>query len=199
LAALEDDPAPHDGDVTALLRSARAGDRTASTELYDIVYGDLKRIARRQLGRSDRQSLTTTALVHEAYLRLARAEGLEISDRVHFFAIAARAMRQILVDQARRRMAEKRGGGATAIELDEARIGGAGERAELLVALDAALEKLRTYDERMARLVEWRFFGGMTFSEAGAGMELSERTLKRDWKRAKAFLYRELAAQGLTP
>ena len=187
------------GDVTALLRAARAGDPLAAEDLFGVVYGDLKRIARRQLGGSGGGTLTTTALVHEAYLRLARPGNLELNDRTHFFAVAARAMRQILVDHARRRVAEKRGGGVLAIELDEGRVAAADDLAEVMVALDGALAKLEQVDERLARLVEWRFFGGMTFEEAAVGLELSDRTLKRDWKRAKAFLYRELTAVGMTP
>src|SRR5690606_22296262 len=108
-----------DGDVTLLLRAARQGDAAAADDLFGIVYADLKRIARRQLGGGSGATLTTTALVHEVYLRLARPGSLEINDRIHFFAVAARAMRQILVDHARRRAAEKRGGGALALELDE--------------------------------------------------------------------------------
>ena len=199
----ESEPAPGSaetaGDVTALLRAARGGDPMAAEELFGVVYADLKRIARRQLGGSSGATLTTTALVHEAYLRLARPGNLELNDRTHFFAVASRAMRQILVDHARRRIAEKRGGGVLAFELEEGRVGAADDRAEVMVALDGALAKLERVDERLARLVEWRFFGGMTFEEAAAGMDLSDRTLKRDWKRAKAFLYRELAASGVAP
>jgi RNA polymerase sigma factor (TIGR02999 family) len=199
-ASSEPPDRPGDGDVTALLRAARHGDAAAAEDLFGVVYSDLKRIARRQLGGSGSGStLTTTALVHEAYLRLARPGNLELNDRTHFFAVAARAMRQILVDHARRRLAEKRGGGVMALELDEGRVGAADDRADLMVALDGALAKLERVDERLARLVEWRFFGGMTFEEAAAGMELSDRTLKRDWKRAKAFLFRELMAHGVSP
>ena len=195
-------PASEDGngEVTELLRAARSGDAAAAEALYRAVYGDLKRIARRQLGRRDAAStLTTTALVHEAYLRLARPGSLDLNDRTHFFSLAARAMRQILVDHARKRMADKRGGGVLALELDEGRVGAADDRADVLVALDGALEKLERVDDRLARLVEWRFFGGMTFEEAAAGIGVSDRTLKRDWKRAKAFLYRELSREGVSP
>jgi RNA polymerase sigma factor (TIGR02999 family) len=191
---------PDIGEVTELLRAARAGDEAATAALFRVVYDDLKRVARRQLRGAGTPTMTTTALVHEAYLRLARPGNLDLNDRAHFFAVAARAMRQILVDHARRRMAEKRGGGALALELDEARVGAADDRAETIVALDAALEKLAKLDDRLARLVEVRFFGGMTFEEVAAGDAgggLSERTLKRDWKRAKAFLYRELATAGV--
>lgn len=196
-----DGPAGEGADVTGLLRAAREGDPAAAADLFGLVYADLKRIARRQLGaaRGAASTLTTTALVHEAYFRLARPDNLDLVDRGHFFAVAARAMRQILVDHARRRVAEKRGGGAVALELDEGRVAAAEDRAEMLVALDVALEKLEQLDAQLARLVEWRFFGGMTFEEAAAGLARSDRSLKRDWRRAKAFLYRELAAQGVAP
>ena len=193
---------PEPGEVTELLRAARAGDEAATAALFRVVYDDLKRVARRQLRGAGPATMTTTALVHEAYLRLARPGNLDLNDRTHFFAVAARAMRQILVDHARRRLAEKRGGGTLALELDEGRVGAAEERAEVMVALDEALDKLERLDARLARLVEVRFFGGMTFEEVAAGDAgggLSERTLKRDWKRAKAFLYRELATAGVAP
>jgi RNA polymerase sigma factor (TIGR02999 family) len=186
------------GEVTELLRAARDGDESASAALFRLVYADLKRVARRQLRGAGPATLTTTALVHEAYLRLARPGNLELNDRTHFFAVAARAMRQILVDHARKRVAEKRGGGALALELDEGRVGAAEDRAEVMVALDDALAKLERLDARLARLVELRFFGGMTFEEVAEESALSERTLKRDWKRAKAFLYRELSQHGVT-
>jgi RNA polymerase sigma factor (TIGR02999 family) len=196
-----DGPAGEGADVTGLLRAAREGDPAAAEDLFGLVYGDLKRIARRQLGaaRGASSTLTTTALVHEAYFRLARPDNLDLADRGHFFAVAARAMRQILVDHARRRVAEKRGGGVVALELDEGRVAAAEDRAEVMVALDVALDKLERLDAQLARLVEWRFFGGMTFEEAAAGLARSDRSLKRDWRRAKAFLYRELVEQGLSP
>jgi RNA polymerase sigma factor (TIGR02999 family) len=184
------------GEITALLAAARGGDPAAGDELFRAVYHHLKRLARRQLaGQRDGATLSTTALVHEAYLRLARPGALAQHDRVHFFAVAARAMRQIVIDAARRRTAEKRGGGALAVELDEGRVAGV-ERPEELVALDAALDKLERLDERLARVVEWRFFGGLSLEEIGAALERTERTIKRDWRKARAFLYRELEAQG---
>jgi RNA polymerase sigma factor (TIGR02999 family) len=187
------------GDVTQLLAAARVGDAAAAERLFAAVYADLKRIARRQrAGQPPGATLSTTALVHEAYLRLARPGNLDLNDRTHFFAVAARAMRQIVVDNARRRSADKRGGGELAVELDEGRIAAEegfaavpGREAELL-ALDGALDKLEQVDDRLARVVELRFFAGLTFEEIASGMGLSDRTLKRDWRRAKAFLYREL-------
>jgi RNA polymerase sigma factor (TIGR02999 family) len=193
----EAEPAAAGGEITALLAAARAGDEAAGAELFRAVYQDLKRLARRQLaGQRDGATLSTTALVHEAYLRLARPGALGQHDRVHFFAVAARAMRQIVIDAARRRTAEKRGGGALAVELDEGRVAGAGDRPEELVALDAALARLEQLDERLARVVEWRYFGGLTLEEIAAALERTDRTIKRDWRKARAFLYRELAAQG---
>lgn len=179
-------------DVTELLAAARAGDSSAAERLFAAVYADLKRIARRQLGGAG-ETLSPTALVHEAYLRLARPGALGQHDRTHFFAVAARAMRQILVDHARRKAADKRGGGIAAGELDEGRIAAGGETAaEDLLALDAALARLAAADERLARVVELRFFGGLELAEIADVVGVSERTLKRDWRRARAFLYREI-------
>jgi RNA polymerase sigma factor (TIGR02999 family) len=202
-----DDPVPAEagepGDLTKLLAAASAGDAPAAERLFAAVYADLRRIARRQrAGQPAGATLSTTALVHEAYLRLARPGNLSLNDRTHFFAVAARAMRQIVVDHARRSNAEKRGGGELAVELDEGRIASADGfaslpgREEELLALDAALEKLGEVDGRLARLVELRYFAGLTFEEIAAGMELSDRTLKRDWRRARAFLFRELSGEG---
>jgi RNA polymerase sigma factor (TIGR02999 family) len=192
------DDVPQDGrEITALLEAARAGEPDAEEALFAAVYRDLKRVAHRLLAGQPRGStLATTALVHEAYLRLARPGALSQNDRVHFFAVAARAMRQIVVDAARRRGAEKRGGGILAVELDEGRVAGAAARPEELLALDLALEKLARVDERLAKVVEWRYFGGLTLEEIGAALDLGARTMKRDWRKARAFLYRELAEQG---
>jgi RNA polymerase sigma factor (TIGR02999 family) len=185
------------GEITALLAAARDGDASAGEALFEAVYRDLKRLARRQLaGQPKGSTLSTTGLVHEAYLRLARPGALGQSDRNHFFAVASRAMRQIVVDAARRRGAEKRGGGVLAVELDEGRVAGASGRPDELVALDVALAKLEQLDERLAQVVEWRFFGGLTLEEIGAALDRGERTMKRDWRKARAFLYRELVDQG---
>jgi RNA polymerase sigma factor (TIGR02999 family) len=183
-------------EITRWIAAARGGDAGAGEALFSAVYADLKRIAHRQLAGQRRDAtLSTTALVHEAYLRLVRPESLDLNDRNHFFAVAARAMRQILVDHARRKAADKRGGGVLAVELDEGRVAASpagAERAAELVALDAALERLERLDERLARVVEWRFFGGLTLEEIGAALGLTERTMKRDWRKARAFLFREL-------
>jgi RNA polymerase sigma factor (TIGR02999 family) len=188
------DAASAAGDVTALLAAVRAGDAAAGRALFEIVYSDLKRVARRQLGGGG-ATLSTTALVHEAFLRLARPGALAQNDRAHFFAVASRAMRQILVDHARRKSADKRGGGALALELDEGRVAAADGRADEMVALDAALERLEALDERLARVVELRFFGGLTLEEVAGALAVTERTVNRDWRKARAFLYREIAGE----
>jgi RNA polymerase sigma factor (TIGR02999 family) len=185
-----------EASVTRLLAAARGGDATAQERLYALVYDDLRRIAHRQLGASapGDGTLQTTALVHEAYLRLARHQRESaIADRVHFFALAARAMRQILIDGARRRRAEKRGGGVKPIDLDALPIAvPVLTAAEDLLALDVALTQLETQDPRLGQLVECHFYGGMNFEEIGSLQGLSERTVKRDWRKARAFLYARL-------
>jgi RNA polymerase sigma factor (TIGR02999 family) len=188
------------GEITLLLAAARDGERDAMDRVFGLVYRELRSLAHRQLGYGQRDgTLQTTALVHEAYLKLARRETLELRDRAHFFALAARAMRQILVDYARERLAQKRGGGALVLELDEGRSaasspddGPFASDAEVL-ALDAALTRLATLDERLGKLVELRFFGGLSVEETAKLLAVSDRTVKRDWRRARAFLHVELA------
>jgi RNA polymerase sigma factor (TIGR02999 family) len=149
-------------------------------------------MARRRLGsRSPAQTLDTTALVHEAYLKLFDQTRLEWQDRRHFYSVVAMAMRQIIVDHARRRIARKRGGGQNPVDLDIVEIG-ADDRIEELLAVHEALEKLKALDERLARLVEMRYFGGFSVEETAKLLELSERTVKRDWRKARALLYEEL-------
>jgi RNA polymerase sigma factor (TIGR02999 family) len=180
-------------DVTQLLVAARAGDRAAADALFRAVYADLHRIAARQVARGDGAGHGSTSLVHEAWFRLARPASLALNDRKHFFAVAARAMRQIAVDRAREHLAVKRGSGAP-----ETTLGAAADAAtdagphEQLVAFDAALSALEALDARLARLVELRFFGGMNLDEAGAALGLSPTTLKRDFRKARAFLHAQL-------
>ena len=185
-------------EVTELLAAARAGDGSAQERLYALVYDDLRRLAHRQLLASapGDGTLQTTALVHEAYLRLARQQSSAgITDRVHFFALASRAMRQILVDGARRRRADKRGGGHRPVDLEALQVAAPeGAASEDLLALDAALEGLEAHDRRLGQVVECHFYGGMNFEEIGALQGLSERTIKRDWRKARAFLYARLAS-----
>jgi len=176
-------------DVTLLIGRAAAGDREANDALFALVYDDLRRMAARQL-RGSGDGLRTTSLVHEAYMRLARPQALDVRDRMHFFAVAARAMRQIVIDHVRARHAGKRGGGAEATSLDGLEVAGEDPVRDVqMLALDRALEQLAARDERLARLVELRFFVGMSLEEAGTAMGLSEPTLKRDWRKARAFLH----------
>jgi RNA polymerase sigma factor (TIGR02999 family) len=185
-------------EITRLLVDLRAGDRSALDRLFDIVYGDLHRRAHRQLGgRSPGGTLDTTSLVHETYLKLSDASHLALEDRRHFFAVAARAMRQIAVDHARRSIAQKRGGGAHMVTLDPSRLSADdGEVPTDLVALDRALGQLAELDERLARTVELRFFAGLSVEETAEVMDVSERTVKRDWRKARAFLYDALQDEG---
>ena len=177
---------------TRLLLAWRKGDTDAPRELFVILYQELRNLARHQLRRRQQQSLATTGLVHEAYLKLADHSQLELRDRGHFLALAAKAMRQILVDHARRRSAAKRGAAIGLGALDEAAIAVADTKASELIALDDALVRLEALDPHLARVVEVRFFAGLSVKEAADALGLSERTVKRDWQKAKAFLYAEL-------
>jgi RNA polymerase sigma factor (TIGR02999 family) len=185
------------GDITSLLQAIAAGDRRALDRLFGLVYGELHGLARRRLGaRSPRSTLQTTALVHETYLKLAGSAGWSAGDRAHFFALAGRAMRQIVIDHARRRLRDRRGGRAVRLSLDEMEIA-VEESAAELVALDAALDRLRSMDGELAQLVEWRFFAGRSLDEIAEFTGVSTRTLKRRWRAARAFLYQELTLQGI--
>jgi RNA polymerase sigma factor (TIGR02999 family) len=193
------EPGASSEPVTELLGAIARGDAGAWDRLLALVEADLRRIAHLQLrGRSRQETLQTTALVNEAYLRLARPATSSPRDRVHFLAVASRARRQILVDRARARAAAKRGGGAVAVDLDF-HDPAAPERGEDLLALEAALVELERCEPRLGRVVEMRFYGGMTFEEVGTALDLSDRTIKTDWRKARAFLEGRLAAQGIGP
>jgi RNA polymerase sigma factor (TIGR02999 family) len=183
---------PRDDDVTGLLVAWGQGDRAADSRLMAVVYADLRRVARRRLGaeRVD-HSLAPTALVHEAYLRLVDFRRVRWQNRAHFFAIAARVMRQILVDHARAHVAAKRGGATWRVPLGD-HVGATMPPDVHLLDLDAALEKLAAIDARLGDLVVLRFFGGLTVEEAAEVLGLSPATIKRDWTRARAYLFREL-------
>ncbi|HYE57634.1 MAG TPA: ECF-type sigma factor [Rhodothermales bacterium] len=171
-----------------LLRSARAGDAWATHRLMPCIYDELRAVAHRHLARErDDHTLATTALVHEAYLKLVDGSQVTWQDRQHFCALASRAMRQLLVDYARRRNAEKRGGGATREPLLPEMLADEPTDAGLL-ALDEALTALEQYNPRLARLVELRFFGGLNMAEAGAELGYALRSAERAWTRARAFL-----------
>jgi RNA polymerase sigma factor (TIGR02999 family) len=179
---------------TQLLTEWRNGSRAALDQLFPLVYEDLRRRARAQLGGREGHTLTTTALVHETYLKLIAAEHVSWQDRAHFLALASMAMRQVLVSYARRNLAAKRGGGAGAVSLDEVPIL-TDTGADDLLALDEALEKLCAVEERLSKTVEMRFFGGLSIEETAEALNVSVNTVKRDWDKAKVWLIAELAGK----
>jgi len=193
---MTDSPIPtgtHDEDLAQFLVAWSAGDENALEQLVPLVYSDLRRIAERQLRKEpDHQTLQTTALVNEAYLRLATGRSLNWQNRAHFFAVAARVMRHILVDLARGRKRERRGKGAPMLSLNEELVFSASRAAEWL-ALDEALSDLAKLDERKSRLVEMRFFAGLGVDEIAEVLKISPETVTREWKRARAWLYVQLA------
>jgi RNA polymerase sigma factor (TIGR02999 family) len=198
-------PAADPGAFTTSLAAARAGDRTAFDRVFTLAYEELRRVASRQATRfAGDTSLSTTALVHETYLKLAGDNRLAPNDRTHFFALAARAMRQVLIDRVRHGDRKKRGGGVPDIPLEGlVEVPGASDAgapgAEDLLALDRALRRLSAVDPELGQLVEWRFFAGLTLDEISVLTGVSERTLKRDWAVARVFLLRELAGPPPPP
>jgi RNA polymerase sigma factor (TIGR02999 family) len=178
--------------ITELIVELREGEERAWESLLPMVYEELRRVAHRQLQQQGPgHTLNTTALVHEAYIRLADGARLSLVDRAHFFAVAARAMRHVLIDHARKHSTAKRGGDWQQIPLDEAEIS-VEARADTLLALDAALSQLMDMNERLARVVECRFFGGMTDEETAAALGVTDRTVRRDWTKARLWLYAEI-------
>jgi RNA polymerase sigma factor (TIGR02999 family) len=193
------DDAPHGraaeriGDLTRQLRAARDGDAAAQDAVYAQVYDELLRLARRvRVGRSG-ATLSTAALVHEAYVKLRPPRPVAWEGRAHFFGVAARAMRDVLVDAARRRSAAKRGGGALLVTLGDD-VAGAVQPDELL-ALAEALDRLGALDPRQLRVVEYRFFAGLTTAETADALGISASTVEREWRGARAWLARELRAR----
>lgn len=187
-----------DATITVeLVRSAREGDPEAVDRLFELAYGDLLQRARRLRHGRASPTLNTTALVHEAYMKLRPGRGLDIADRAHFSYVIVRAMRQVLVDQARRKEAEKRGGGAVFLTLQEDD-GPVPMRPAQLLALDEALDRLAAFDERRARVVECRFFCGFSVPETADTLGVSEPTVKRDWRVARAWLAQELSEETST-
>lgn len=176
-------------DVTRMLEAWRDGETGAGDALFGLVYDDLRILARRQLARlNPGQSLNATVLVHEAYVRFAERSAPNAVNRVHFFAVAARAMRHLVIDHLRRRQARKRDGGLR-VPLETGLEGANGTSMVDLIAMDNALSRLEALDERQARIVDLRFFGGLELSEIATILGVSERTIKRDWQKARAFLY----------
>ncbi|MBD3162679.1 MAG: sigma-70 family RNA polymerase sigma factor [Candidatus Eisenbacteria bacterium] len=179
-------------DVTAVLIEVRRGSPGAVDRLFELVYHELRHLARRPL-KGPGDTLHTTALVNEVYLKLFDQSRLDIRDRSHFFALASRVMRQILVDHFRSRHAEKRGAGVPHMDLEAAEIP-IEARGTAILELDAALRKLARIDERLSRVVDYRFFGGMTEAEIGEILGVTDRTVRNDWVKARAWLRRELSA-----
>jgi RNA polymerase sigma factor (TIGR02999 family) len=179
-------------EITRFLRAYGRGETGAGEKLVELVYSDLRRVARNQLRRGrPGQTLNTTGLVHETYLKLLGREALQWNDRRHFFAVSSRAMRQIVVDYARHKRRQKRGGGHDPVPLDGREIAVA-EQASELVELDEALEKLAQVSQRLVQVVECRFFAGLTARETAETLGTSLRTVERDWTRARAWLRQAL-------
>jgi RNA polymerase sigma factor (TIGR02999 family) len=182
------------GDVTLLLRQVKAGDSAAESRLLELVYPQLRKIARQHLRRERTgHTLQPTALVNEAYMHLAGQMEKDWQNRSHFYAVAAQSMRRILVDYARQRNAAKRDGNRQRVELTDA-LAISADRLDEILAIDEALKRLAEFDPRRSKVVEMRFFGGMTEDEAAEVLGVALRTVKRDWNVAKAWLHGELAA-----
>src|SRR5437870_10813995 len=187
-----DEPSVSPHRVTQLLQQWSHGDDSALAELTPLVYEELRRLAHHYMeGQRPDHTLQTTALVNEAYLRLADQTNPNWQSRAHFFAVAARAMRQILVSYARSNRAQKRGGGALKVELDEVALVSPEESKEI-IDLHEALERLATLDSRKAQVVELKYFGGLNYEEMAEVLKISPVTARRDWRFAKAWLYTEL-------
>ncbi len=179
-------------ELTSILRQAADGDRAASERLFNVIYPTLRKLARSQLNQHRRETLYTTDLVHEAYLRLLGTDKLgDLSGRGHLFAAVARVMRHILVDRARRRGADKRGGDLIRVPLEDNQQTQAAMSSQVL-ALDTALRQLQQIDQRGHDVVEMRFFGGCSLAEIAAHLNVSDTTVKRDWRRARAYLHANL-------
>ena len=186
---------PPSHEVTQLLVAWSSGDREALDRLMPLVYDELHRLAQSYMHRERAgHSLQTTALIHEAYLRLIDARGIQWENRAHFFGVAARVMRQVLVAFARERGFQKRGGGAQRVSLDEAMVIDPGGNEDLL-AIDEAIDALANFDARKAEVVVMRFFGGLTEAEIAEALHVSPETVRRDWRLAKAWLLQKLSGE----
>ena len=184
-------------DITALLKRFQTGDEDAQSKLIGAVYHELRVMAARYMSRErPGHTLQATALVNEAYLRLVKIKSADWQDRAHFFAVAAQVMRRILVSHARLHLAGKRGGGIEALSLDEGLVYSE-QHSGQLVELDAALEKLASTDERVSKVIELRFFGGLSVEETAAVLRVSPRTVKREWTFGRAWLRSELSLEGM--
>lgn len=192
---MQDGQEIHLQETTLLLRAWSAGDTDAGEDLFRRIYDDLRAVAGRRLAAEPRGTLNTTALVNEAFLRLIDQRGVTWQERGQFFAVAARTMRRILVDHARARVAEKRGGKVQRVELDQFGEIAFGERAGELLVLDECLEDLERLNEEGAKLVELRFFAGLSLEETAEALELSRATTVRKWRLTKGWLLRQLQAR----
>ena len=183
-------PTPSPQEVTQLLADWGKGDRSALDKLLPLVHSELRRIAQRQMSQErPGHTLQATALVNEAYLKLAGQQGFDWQNRAHFFAVCAQVMRHILIDHARAHARDKRGGGAVKVSLNDALVV-AEDQASHFIALDEALRRLESLDPQKGKIVELRYFGGLSVEEAAEVMNISPRTVRREWQRAKAWLYR---------
>jgi len=187
---------PADGaDITRLLNRAALGDAEAEEKAWSAVYDEVRHIAKRELARRGGGTLSTTGLIHEVYVKLNAPSLVSVENRRHFFGLACRAMRQVLVDRARHRKAEKRGGGLAPLTLEpDAAV--SSERDARLLDLDDALTELGRINPRLVRVVECRFFGGLTFEETAEALGISHRTAEREWARARTHLYRLLQPEA---
>ena len=188
------------GEITVLLRRAGAGDAAAADALMPLVYDELRRIARGKMAGERRDhTLQPTALVHEAYFRLVEQTRVEWRDRAHFFGVAAAAMRRVLVDHARARLAAKRGDGAAVLSLDELEPAADEAKLEEVLFVHAAIDRLEELDAKQARVVEMHYFGGLTMQEVADALGVSRRTVHRDWAMAKSWLQREASGNPTSP
>lgn len=185
--------------IAQLLTRARAGDSEALAPLYERLYGDLRRMARARLRDARVTLLDTTSLVHESFERIAGLQKLDVRDRGHFFAYASTVMRSVIVDAARRRNAERRGGGEAMVTLTTGLGLAAHDSEPDVVRVHEALDELAAIDGRLARVVEMRYFGGLSHDEIASALEVSSRTVERDWEKARGFLYVALGGDGATP
>jgi RNA polymerase sigma factor (TIGR02999 family) len=184
-------------NLTSLLIEWQEGDKTALDRLTPLVYDELRRIAHRYVRRErNGHTLETTALVNEAYIRLAGSKNIAWENRSHFFAATAQVMRHVLIDHARRRLYRKRGGDAQHVPLDDAISEMTDQRADELIVLNEALEELSKLDPRKARVVEMRYFGGLSLEETAEALNVSLMTVRRDWRAAKAWLFRRMKVEG---
>jgi RNA polymerase sigma factor (TIGR02999 family) len=184
-------------EITVLLRRLRQSDQEAADKLWRLVYEELRRIARAYVRKeAPRCTLQTTALVHEAWLRMADQTRVDWQDRTHFYAVVAQMMRRVLVDHARARLADKRGGGAIKVSLEWVEIESTPRKLEEILAVDEVLSRLSEFDQQQARIAEMRYFVGMTVDETAMALGLASRTVDREWALASAWLRAELSRKG---